>query len=222
MDRVRLPDLRPSITKKSIICTYKCYITVSFFDDGDRTRPAEVFVKVAKHGSMIAGLLDGMCTILSVSLQYGVPWDALKEKLRHHVFERNEDPHHTSILDGIAQAVDTIVHERRGIVDDVPATEGQKRKGDDPAPTRNDSVAIFDANGLHGGPLVKVYWKASLEVKSIPGEFDCAYATYEDGTLSYLLDGAVAASANAKNVPLKYTFDPKSDFRFALRERTHA
>ena len=116
--RNRLPPTRPSITTKRDVCGYECYFTVSFFDDhtDDRSKPAEVFVKVAKHGSIISGLLDGFCTILSIALQYGIPWPTLRAKLEHHQFERRDDPEHTSLLDGVAKAVDHLIIERQGII----------------------------------------------------------------------------------------------------------
>lgn len=117
-ERIRLPDLRPSLTQKVRVCGYKCYVTVSFFDDhpADRTKPAEVFVKVAKQGSMVAGLMDGVCVLISVALQHGIKWDVLRAKLEHHVFERKEDEAHTSLLDGLAKAVDAIIRTRTDTV----------------------------------------------------------------------------------------------------------
>lgn len=118
LTRHRLPDYRPSLTHRRDICGYKCYVTVSFFDGhaDDLLKPAEMFVKIAKHGSTMAGLIDGLTAIISTSLQYGVPWDAIKDKLLHHNFERNGDKENSSILDGLAKAVDEIIAERREII----------------------------------------------------------------------------------------------------------
>lgn len=64
--RQRLPDTRQSITHKFAVDQYEGYITVGFYEDG---RPGEVFIKIAKHGSTIAGLLDTIAVLTSLALQ---------------------------------------------------------------------------------------------------------------------------------------------------------
>lgn len=108
--RMKLPASRRSITQKVHVCGFKVYVTVSFFTaEEDKLKPAEVFVKVAKHGSLVAGLIDAYTALMSVSMQYGVPWEAIRVRMMHHVFERSGDPHHTSIIDGLAKTVDRII-----------------------------------------------------------------------------------------------------------------
>jgi hypothetical protein len=111
---------------------------VSFFDGdpADRLKPAEVFVKVAKHGSIVAGLIDGITAVVSMAMQYGVPWDAIRDKFLHHNFERNGDDQNTSLLDGIAKAVEGVIKQRADIIgeggDGAPVSTKPKPK--DPAP----------------------------------------------------------------------------------------
>lgn len=82
--RRRLPDTRQSITHKFEIGETKGYLTVGLFEDG---APGELFIKVAKVGSMIAGLCDAVGILASMALQFGVPLDAICEKLSHSRFE---------------------------------------------------------------------------------------------------------------------------------------
>ena len=82
--RARLPDTRRSVTHKFEVDQYKGYITVGFYDDG---RPGEVFVKIAKHGSTISGLLDTIAVLTSMALQHGVPVESLAKKLEYARFE---------------------------------------------------------------------------------------------------------------------------------------
>lgn len=82
--RERLPDTRRSITHKFKINDQEGYITVGFFDDG---RPGEVFVKIAKHGSTISGLVDTIAVLTSMALQYGVPVETLARKFAYTRFE---------------------------------------------------------------------------------------------------------------------------------------
>jgi ribonucleoside-diphosphate reductase alpha chain len=82
--RERLPETRRSLTHKFEVCDLEGYITVGFYDDG---RPGEVFVKIAKHGSTISGLVDTIAVLTSMALQYGVPVEALARKFEFTRFE---------------------------------------------------------------------------------------------------------------------------------------
>ena len=82
--RRRLPDERRSITHKFSIGGHEGYMTVGMYDDGT---PGEVFLRMAKEGSVISGLMDTVATMTSVALQYGVPMEALVRKFSHMRFE---------------------------------------------------------------------------------------------------------------------------------------
>ena len=77
-ERRRLPDTRRSLTHRFDISGHEGCITVGFYDDG---RPAEIFVKMSKHGSTISGLLDTIAVLASMALQYGVPANLWRENL---------------------------------------------------------------------------------------------------------------------------------------------
>jgi ribonucleoside-diphosphate reductase alpha chain len=82
--RRKLPDERQSITHKFSIGGHEGYITVGLFDDGS---PGEIFITIAKEGSTISGLMDTLATVVSYSLQYGVPLKFLVDKFSHVRFE---------------------------------------------------------------------------------------------------------------------------------------
>lgn len=82
--RVRLPDERPSLTHKFSIGGHEGYIHVGLYDDG---RPGEIFIDMAKEGSVISGLMDAFATSISIGLQYGVPIETLIKKFAHSRFE---------------------------------------------------------------------------------------------------------------------------------------
>src|ERR1017187_9696678 len=82
--RRRLPDERKAITQKFWINNHEGYITVGMYDDGT---PGEVFIKMAKEGSTLSGVMDGFALTLSIGLQYGVPLRALVDKLMNTRFE---------------------------------------------------------------------------------------------------------------------------------------
>jgi ribonucleoside-diphosphate reductase alpha chain len=82
--RHRLPDTRRAVTHKFDIAGHEGYITVGLFDDGV---PGELFITMAKEGSTIGGLMDTIGTLVSLSLQYGVPLETLVKKFAHQRFE---------------------------------------------------------------------------------------------------------------------------------------
>lgn len=82
--RYRLPDERPAITHKFSINGHEGYITVGLYDDGQL---GEIFIVMAKEGSVISGLMDAFATSISIGLQYGVPLRTLVKKFTHCRFE---------------------------------------------------------------------------------------------------------------------------------------
>ena len=68
--RERLPRRRRSNTFKFRVADCKGFVTVSEYDDG---RPGEIFIKVSKQGSTLAGIMDAFSISLSLGLQHGVP-----------------------------------------------------------------------------------------------------------------------------------------------------
>ncbi len=82
--RRRLPDTRRALTHKFDVAGHEGYITVGLYDDG---QPGEVFIRIAKEGSTIGGLMDTIATLVSVSLQYGVGVESLVRKFEHVRFE---------------------------------------------------------------------------------------------------------------------------------------
>jgi len=71
--RERLPRSRRSRTFEFRVADCKGFVTVGEFDDG---RPGEIFVRVSKQGSTLAGIMDAFAMSVSHGLQYGVPLSA--------------------------------------------------------------------------------------------------------------------------------------------------
>jgi ribonucleoside-diphosphate reductase alpha chain len=82
--RRKLSDVRNARTHKFSIAGHDGYITVGLYEDGT---PGEVFLKMAKEGSTISGLMDSIAIMTSIALQYGVPLKALVDKFSHTRFE---------------------------------------------------------------------------------------------------------------------------------------
>jgi ribonucleoside-diphosphate reductase alpha chain len=82
--RHRLPEERASLTHKFNIAGHEGYITVGLYPNG---QPGEIFIKMAKEGSTVSGLMDAFATSISLALQHGVPLKVLCEKFTHTRFE---------------------------------------------------------------------------------------------------------------------------------------
>jgi ribonucleoside-diphosphate reductase alpha chain len=82
--RRRLPDERQAVTHKFSVGGHEGYFTVGLFEDGT---PGEIFITMSKEGSTLSGLMDCFATMVSLSLQYGVPLKVLVNKFNHVRFE---------------------------------------------------------------------------------------------------------------------------------------
>ncbi len=102
--RRKLPEERSSKTHKFSVAGHDGYITVGMYEDGT---PGEIFIRMAKEGSTVAGLMDCFATAISLALQHGVPLRLLCDKFAHTRFDPagftgNETiPRASSIMDYI-------------------------------------------------------------------------------------------------------------------------
>jgi len=83
-NRRKLPNERNSITHKFSIGGHEGYLTVGKYEDG---APGEIFIKMAKEGSTLSGIMDAFALSVSIALQYGVPLRALVDKFVNARFE---------------------------------------------------------------------------------------------------------------------------------------
>ena len=83
-NRRKLPNERNSITHKFSIGGHEGYLTVGKYEDG---APGEIFIKMAKEGSTLSGIMDAFALSVSIALQYGVPLKALCDKFVNSRFE---------------------------------------------------------------------------------------------------------------------------------------
>jgi ribonucleoside-diphosphate reductase alpha chain len=116
--RTKLDRNRTSKTFEFRVADCKGFVTVGEYADG---RPGEVFLKVAKQGSTLAGIMDALSISLSYGLQYGVPLRTYVEAFTNTRFEpagMTDDPDlriASSLLDYIFRrlALDYLSKEER-------------------------------------------------------------------------------------------------------------
>ncbi len=116
--RQKLPRVRASKTFSFRVADCHGYVTVGEFEDG---RPGELFLRVAKQGSTLAGIMDAFAISVSHGLQYGVPIEAFCEMFTNMRFEpagMTDDPDirfATSLVDYIFRrlAVEYMSEDKR-------------------------------------------------------------------------------------------------------------
>ena len=82
--RERLPRRRRSNTFSFRVADCEGYVTAGEYEDG---RPGEVFIKVSKQGSTLAGIMDAFSISISLGLQHGVPLATYVRKYANMRFE---------------------------------------------------------------------------------------------------------------------------------------
>ena len=168
--REKLPRSRQSRTFEFRVADCKGFVHVGEYDDG---RPGELFLKVSKQGSTLAGIMDAFAISISMGLQYGVPLRTFVEAFASTRYEpagMTDDPDiriATSLLDYIFRrlAVDYMSFDERaelGILTTkertqptlpgVEETVTESRQGDAPAdpksiPSASELAASMEEDG---------------------------------------------------------------------------
>jgi ribonucleoside-diphosphate reductase alpha chain len=137
--RRRLPRQRPAMVTRFSVAGAEGYMTVSNYpDDG----VGEVFLKLGKQGSTLAGVMDAFSMAISVGLQYGIPLDSYVAKFTNMRFEPaglTDDPDirlASSVMDYIFRrlALDHLSYEDRAELGILSAAErAAEVAGHDPA-----------------------------------------------------------------------------------------
>ncbi len=144
--RKRLPKHRPATVTRFSVAGAEGYMTASKYpDDG----VGEVFLKLGKQGSTLAGVMDAFSVAISISLQYGVPLEKWVEKFTNMRFEPagiTDDPDirmASSVMDYVFRrlALDHLPYETRAELGILSAAERiAQLDGADPAALDADEV----------------------------------------------------------------------------------
>jgi ribonucleoside-diphosphate reductase alpha chain len=143
--RKRLPKKRASETVSFSVGGAEGYLTASSYpDDG----LGEVFLKMSKQGSTLAGVMDAFSVAISIGLQYGVPLETFVSKFTNMRFEpagMTDDPDirmAASVMDYIFRrlALDFLPYDRRAELGIFTASERA-------AQLRAEAAAATDATG---------------------------------------------------------------------------
>jgi ribonucleoside-diphosphate reductase alpha chain len=173
--RKRLPDERLSVTHKFSVAGHDGYITVGLYEDG---QPGEIFIRMAKEGSTVSGLMDSFATAISIALQHGVPLETYVQKFTNMRFEPaglTDDPDirmAQSILDYIFRrlALDYLPFETRSALGIHTAEERTRQlETGSYAPTETDDDDELDFESLaQSAPVTKAAEAEGPEAKPAP------------------------------------------------------
>ncbi|HEX3823354.1 MAG TPA: vitamin B12-dependent ribonucleotide reductase [Mycobacteriales bacterium] len=193
--RRRLPRKRPSQTVSFSVAGAEGYMTAgSYPDDG----LGEVFLKLGKQGSTLAGVMDAFSIAISIALQYGVPLETYVQKFTNMRFEpagMTDDPDirmAQSVMDYIFRrlALDYLPQETRaelGIhtAEERAATVAASSYGSAPAAPAVDDDEELDVEAMRGSVPVEAAHAAPapVEVRSSTELIEAQQGTAADAPL---------------------------------------
>ena len=168
-----MPRERNAKTISFKVAGSKGYVTVGEFEDGN---PGEVFMKIAKQGSTLAGVMDALAVSVSYGLQYGVPLKSYVHGLTNMSFAPagiTDDPDirtASSLVDYIFRRLaltylsfDDLLELGMASIDDMP-TEGQTSLLGDGDLLIEEPVTVVPASPVNVQPAPVVVAPASPAV----------------------------------------------------------
>jgi ribonucleoside-diphosphate reductase alpha chain len=184
-NRYKLPDERASFTHKFSNGGHEGYITVGLYQDGS---PGEIFVRMAKEGSVIAGLMDSFATSISLALQHGVPLAVLIEKFKGTRFEpsgftgNQEIPIATSIMDYLFRWLAIrFPADGPGLVDRHPAARNSQLDLPKVPLLSKDFISVEVKAGMEPAIPVEVKDRAWVQETDAPPCHECGTLMVRNG-----------------------------------------
>ena len=191
--RKRLPKSRPATTTSFSVGGAEGYMTAGAYEDGAL---GEVFLKLGKQGSTLAGVMDAFSIAVSIGLQYGVPLETFVEKFTNLRFEpagMTDDKDirmAQSMMDYIFRrlALDYLPFEQRSAMGlyTVAEREAALNNGGEYAPVAGDSPKAVAAPVAAAAPAVAP--KADVVIEAKPVAPVAAAPTQTIGSSSDLLE----------------------------------
>ena len=172
--RKRLPKSRPAMTTSFSVGGAEGYMTSGAYADGAL---GEVFLKLGKQGSTLAGVMDAFSIAVSIGLQYGVPLETFVEKFTNLRFEPSgmtDDPDvriAQSMMDYIFRrlALDYLPFETRSAIGLYSATE-RARALETGEYTQNLPVDIDDLDRTVTVAPVAVFKPKEVKISTAPSQ----------------------------------------------------
>ncbi len=209
--RKRLPKKRPSETVRFTVGGAKGYLTASSYpDDG----LGEVFLKMSKQGSTLAGVMDAFSVAISIGLQYGVPVETYVSKFTNMRFEpagMTDDPDirmAASVIDYIFRrlALDFLPYERRAELGIFTAAERAAQARAEAAGEDLDLAGLAASAPIETTPAKSTDDEATAIAEEKPKEAAVAKPVTGVGSSIELVERVQSTAADA---PLCFTCGTK-------------
>jgi ribonucleoside-diphosphate reductase alpha chain len=206
--RKRLPKKRPSETVSFSVGGAEGYLTASSYpDDG----LGEVFLKMSKQGSTLAGVMDAFSVAISIGLQYGVPLETFVSKFTNMRFEpagMTDDPDvrmAASVMDYIFRrlALDFLSYDARAELGIFTAKE---RAAQIQAEAAAETAGVDLAGMAASAPVSAPVGAATSPTATVPVADAEKSAPAPVGSSTELLEVVLGTSADA---PLCFTCGTK-------------
>jgi ribonucleoside-diphosphate reductase alpha chain len=214
--RKKLPKTRSATVTKFNVAGAEGYMTASTYpDDG----VGEVFLKLGKQGSTLAGVMDAFSIAISVGLQYGIPLESYVEKFTNLRFEpagMTDDPDiriATSVMDYIFRrlALDHMPYEDRAGMGILSAPERTAQaEGKDPASLSAEVDPVDLAQSYGAGktsyterpevpahPSAPSQSSAAPAAPAVPGQRESAGKPTEPHSTAELIEAQQGRTADA-------------------------
>jgi len=153
--RRTLPKVRNAKTIRFKVADSKGYVTVGEFEDGT---PGEVFIKIAKQGSTLSGIMESLAISVSYGLQYGVPLKSYVHALTNISFapagitDDKEIRTASSLVDYVFRRLaltylsfDDLLELGMASLDDMPLEGQTSLLESQPAPAVTESLTVVAA-----------------------------------------------------------------------------
>ena len=185
--RERLPKSRQGRTTRFSVSGAEGYITSGAYEDG---RLGEVFLKLGKQGSTLAGVMDAFSIAVSIGLQYGVPLESFVQKFTNLKFEpagMTDDPDiriaqsfmdyifrrlamdYLSFDDRADLGIYTAAERARYVETGSYLTEEDEAEMPEAQSLRNDAYDDFNVDGARQPSLIDAHTTAEL-MESMTGQ----------------------------------------------------
>lgn len=211
--RKRLPKSRVSRTTSFTVGGAEGYMTSGAHDDGEL---GEIFLKLGKQGSTLAGVMDAFSIAVSIGLQYGVPLETYVSKFTNLRFEPaglTDDPDvrmSQSIMDYIFRrlALDYLPFDERAALGIYSAEERQRHLETgsyEPVEETGSAAELLEAPTVEITPLPETT-VATSEEKAASAEAGAKPAPKEAHTSAELLEKITGTAVDS---PLCFTCGTK-------------
>jgi ribonucleoside-diphosphate reductase alpha chain len=209
--RKRLPKKRPAQTISFSVGGAEGYMTASSYPDNGL---GEVFLKMSKQGSTLAGIMDAFSIAISIALQYGVPLETYVSKFTNMRFEpagMTDDPDiriANSVMDYIFRrlALDYLPFETRAELGIFSAEERARELDGEPMQVAAPVTEAVDLEGLAQSAPVEAPVSAPVQASSVAPATSAAKPISGVGSSAELLELVQGKSSDA---PLCFTCGTK-------------